>query len=405
MTGYSEAVTFEQDAGQRLAALEATQLLRRPMTVHARRGAHIEVAGSWLVNFSSNDYLGYADDHRIREAGRCELVRSGAGATASRLVVGNLPAHVELENELRDWLGVDGICLFNSGYAANTGVLAALMGPGDVIVSDRLNHASIIDGCKLSGAEVRIYEHLNYANLEQKLVGLAGRRCLVVTESIFSMDGDRPDLLQIAQICKRYGAGLLVDEAHALGILGPAGRGECARQGVVPDLLVGTFGKALGVYGAFVATTPNLALLLWNRARSLVFTTGLPPVVAAMCSAAVRLVQSADGDARRQKLASNIALTSENRTMFSSDKPISVGVTSENRTDVAVPVGTHIIPIIMGDQTNVLAKTAALRAHGMMVSAIRPPTVPVGTARLRICLSSDHSAAEITSLLQAIENK
>lgn len=147
-------MTFEQDAGRRLAGLEADQLLRRPTTVQARRGAQIEIDGAWLTNFSSNDYLGYADDQRIREAGRRELVRSGAGATASRLVVGNLPAHVELEAVLRDWLGVAGICLFNSGYAANTGVLAALMGVGDVIVSDRLNHASIIDGCKLSGAEI-----------------------------------------------------------------------------------------------------------------------------------------------------------------------------------------------------------------------------------------------------------
>ena len=405
MNGYGEPVTFEQDAGQRLAALEAAQLLRRPMTVQARRGAHIEVAGGWLVNFSSNDYLGYADDERIREAGRRELVRSGAGATASRLVVGNLPAHVELEHALRDWLRVEGICLFNSGYAANTGVLAALMGPGDVIVSDRLNHASIIDGCKLSGAEVRIYEHLSCADLEQKLIGLAGRRSMVVTESVFSMDGDRPDLVGIAAVCERYGAGLLVDEAHALGVIGPGGRGECARQDVVPDLLIGTFGKALGVYGAFVATTPNLALLLWNRARSLVFTTALPPSVVAMCSAAVRLVQSADGTARRQKLAANIAFMSENRTINGSKITDFTQIVSGNRTEILTAGSTHIISIVMADQANVMAKAAALRAHGMMVSPIRPPTVPVGTSRLRICLSSNHSAAEIASLLQAIEIK
>ncbi|MBP9086403.1 MAG: 8-amino-7-oxononanoate synthase [Kofleriaceae bacterium] len=398
-------MTFEHDAGRRLAALDAEQLLRWPMTVQARRGAHIEVDGAWLVNFSSNDYLGYADDVRIREAGRRELERSGAGATASRLVVGNLPAHVELEGALRDWLGVEGICLFNSGYAANTGVLAALMRPGDVIVSDRLNHASIIDGCKLSGAEVRIYQHLSCEDLEQKLVGLAGRRCLVVTESIFSMDGDRPDLVRIAALCERYGAGLLVDEAHAIGVIGPGGRGECARQGVVPDLLIGTFGKALGVYGAFVATTPNLSLLLWNRARSLVFTTGLPPAVVAMCSAAVRLVQSADGDAKRQALAANVAIMSEIRTEIEEHSTDILQVSSENRTRVTKPVSTHIIPIVLVDQTNVMAKSTALRAHGMLVSVIRPPTVPVGTSRFRICLSANHSQEQISRLLQVIENK
>ncbi len=405
MIGYSEPVTFEQDAGRRLAALEGLQLLRRPLMVQARRGALIEVEGAWLVNFSSNDYLGYADDERIREAGRRELMRSGAGATASRLVVGNLPSHVELEAVLRQWLGVEGICLFNSGYAANTGVLAALMGPGDVIVSDQLNHASIIDGCKLSGAEVRIYQHLNCEDLEQQLVGLAGRRVMVVTESIFSMDGDRPDLVQIADICDRYGAGLMVDEAHAIGVLGPAGRGECARLGVVPTLLIGTFGKALGVYGAFVATTPNLALLLWNRARSLVFTTGLPPAVVAMCSAAVRLVQSTDGDAKRQALADNVRFMSENRTILSSYGYDPSPISSENRTKSADSEMSHIIPVVMGDQTRVMEQTTALRTAGMMVSAMRPPTVPAGTSRLRICVSANHSTTQLANLLQAIENK
>ena len=397
-------MTFEQDAGRRLAGLEAEQLLRRPTTVQARRGAQIEIDGAWLTNFSSNDYLGYADDERIREAGRRELVRSGAGATASRLVVGNLPAHVELEAALRDWLGAAGICLFNSGYAANTGVLAALMGRGDVIVSDRLNHASIIDGCKLSGAEIRVFEHLCCEELEEKLKGLAGRRVLVVTESIFSMDGDRPDLRRMSALCDRYGAGLLVDEAHALGVIGPAGRGECARVGVVPDLLIGTFGKALGVYGAFVATTPNLSLLLWNRARSLVFTTGLPPAVVAMCSASVGLVQSSDGDAKRRALTNNISLMSENRTLFPSRNEYNVDVLSENRIDYAGSKMSQIIPIAVGDQAAVMAKAAALRTVGLMVSAIRPPTVPVGTSRLRICLSANHTAEQISRLLQAIEN-
>jgi 8-amino-7-oxononanoate synthase len=295
-------------------------------------------------------------------------------------------------------LGVDGICLFNSGFAANTGVLSALMGRGDVILSDRLNHASIIDGCKLSGATTRIYEHLDCADLERQLADVAssGQRVLVVTESVFSMDGDRPDLVRIAALCERFGAGLMVDEAHAMGVVGPAGRGECARVGVVPTLLVGTFGKALGVYGAFVATTSNLALLLWNRARSLVFTTGLPPAVVAMCSEAVRLVQGADGEQRRALLQRNADLLSENRTKSASKIDTIRGLSSGNRT--------HIVPVIIGDESAALAKAAALRSAGMLVSAIRPPTVPVGTSRLRICLSSLHSVEQLLKLAQVVES-
>jgi 8-amino-7-oxononanoate synthase len=394
-------VTFEADASRQLAELQARALLRRPMTITGRRGAEVEVAGQWLVNFSSNDYLGYADDPRIREAGARELARTGAGATASRLVVGNLQAHDDLEAELRSWLGVDGICLFNSGFAANTGVLSALMGRGDVILSDRLNHASIIDGCKLSGATTRIYEHLDCDDLERQLAevassGRSGQRVLVVTESVFSMDGDRPDLVRIAALCERFGAGLMVDEAHAMGVVGPAGRGECARVGVVPTLLVGTFGKALGVYGAFVATTSNLALLLWNRARSLVFTTGLPPAVVAMCSEAVRLVQGADGEQRRTLLQRNVEVLSGNRTISSSNIGDVFGVSSGNRT--------HIVPVIMGDESAALAKAAALRTAGMLVSAIRPPTVPAGTSRLRICLSSLHAVEQLLKLAQVLES-
>jgi 8-amino-7-oxononanoate synthase len=388
--GYSWLVNFENDAGHRLAELAAKRQLRSSLTVSGRRGSYLEIAGRWLSNFSSNDYLGYASDSRIVEAGHRELERSGAGATASRLVVGNMTAHVELQDVVQRWLQFPSVCLFNSGYAANTGVLPALAGPGDVILSDQLNHASIIDGCRLSGAEVQVYRHADVDDISKRLALLDGRRIVVVTESVFSMDGDCPDLAAINVACDRFGAALVVDEAHALGAVGPMGRGECARQKVVPTVLIGTFGKALGVYGAFAATTPNVASWLWNRARSLVFTTGLPPVVAAMCSAAVELAKASDGDQRRADLSRVVKQFSDGRKE----------ILSENRTIKSSPQSSYIVPWVVGEETKALTLSESLQRSGMLVSAIRPPTVAAGSSRLRICLSSGQSSEQLEQLLQ-----
>jgi 8-amino-7-oxononanoate synthase len=375
---------LEHEAASMLRELASNGLLRSPRVVKQRRGPEVEIGDQWLVNFSSNDYLGYADHPQILETGRKVLETTG-GSSASRLVVGNHVEHRQLETRLKDWLGVSGVCLFNSGYAANTGVISSLAGDGDVILSDQLNHASIIDGCRLSRARTVVYRHGDIDDLKQKLESSVGHgRAFVITESLFSMDGDVVDLMAIANLCGRYGASLIVDEAHAIGAVGPRGCGYCAAKGIVPDVLIGTFGKALGVYGAFAATSSAVADLLWNRARSLVFTTGLPPAVLAMCDAAVGLVIGADGDNRRYQLSTRISL-------FSSSL-------SENRT-----IGSnasHIAPIIFRLPDLAMRAAEHCVRQSMLAIAIRPPTVP--SSRLRICLRSDHSDEMIVGLTNVL---
>src|SRR6185503_4777525 len=229
----------------------------------------------------------------------------GTGAGSSRLIVGNHRQHVQLEDAVADWMRCTGARLFNTGYAANVGVLTTLLRAGDVVFSDELNHASIIDGCRLSRAEIAIFPHRDTRALEAALRERTGRRKLVVTESLFSMDGDLADVEMIARLCERHGAAFVLDEAHAIGALGPEGRGLAAQLGVVPDVVIGTFGKALGSFGAFAATNRAIADLLWNRARPLVFSTGMPPSVAAASRAAIEIVRSADGDERRRRVATN----------------------------------------------------------------------------------------------------
>jgi 8-amino-7-oxononanoate synthase len=376
------AVSLELDAQRILQELEVNNRLRRPRLIEARRGAEVFVSGRWLTNVSSNDYLGLADHALIRQAGIDALGRIG-GSSASRLVVGNHVEHAELERSLRTWLGFAGVCLFNSGVAANTGVMSALTGPGDLLLSDELNHASIIDGCRLSRAETQVFKHGDIEDLELRMRAASGRRLFVVTESLFSMDGDVADIAAIAALCRRFGASLIVDEAHALGIYGPCGRGICAATGVIPDVLIGTFGKALGVYGAFAASTDSVAKLLWNRARSLIFTTGLPPAVVAMCSAAIEVVASDVGQSHRAQLLRHIARSVELLADVSQ----------------GVHIASQIVPLICGSDSAALDAAARCEEAGFLALAIRPPTVAKNTARIRICLRSDLTEEQLDRLL------
>jgi 8-amino-7-oxononanoate synthase len=352
-----------------LAGLDRQGLLRRPR-VGPTEG---------LLDLCSNDYLGLA-----RDPWPGLNVRSGAGA--SRLVSGNLEAHTDAEAALAGWLRTESALLFSSGYAANVGMLAALAGPGDVIVSDALNHASIIDGCRLSGANVRVVPHLDVAAAAAALAGAAGaRRRWLVTESYFSMDGDTPDLPGLAAACRAHDAALVVDEAHVLGVFGPEGRGLCAAAGVTPDVLVGTAGKALGLHGAFVAGSERLRLWLWNRARSFVFSTGVSPTLATAIT--VRVEQVRGDDAARARLAARGGQLRE-------------GLAELGQPALRSGQGP-VLPWLVGEPAAAVALSLRLRAEGVLVQPIRPPTVPAGTARLRITASAALAEADVERAVRA----
>lgn len=373
-------MSLDEDARAELAALEAAHRLRVPRVIDGRQGPTLTIDGREVVSLASNDYLSLAGDRRIAAAAMAALERDGVGAGASRLITGTQRAHVELEAQVGEWLRCDGVRLFNAGYAANVGVITTIAGAGDRVFSDELNHASIIDGCRLSRASVEVFPHRDLAALEAALSIGGGRRRIVITESLFSMDGDIADLEALAALCKKYEAALIVDEAHAIGAHGDEGRGLCAAVGVVPDVLVGTFGKAIGTFGAFAATTKAIADLLWNRARSFVFSTALPPSIPAATSAAIEIVRGGEGDDRRRSLASHARL-------FRELVPAAGGAGA-----------SAIAPIMVGDDREVMRISGELLAAGVFVQGIRPPTVPAGTARLRVSLNAGHTTQQLETV-------
>jgi 8-amino-7-oxononanoate synthase len=328
------------------------------------------------LTFCSNDYLGLA---------RRPAPPRPSGAGASRLIVGERQEHGDLERATAQWLGVEAALAFSSGYAANVGAVSALAVPGDLVVSDALNHASIIDGCRLSRARVAVIPHLDVGAASAALRNRTEARAWVVTESYFSMDADSPDLGALRRVCDEAGAALIVDEAHALGIFGRSGRGLCEAAGVVPDALIGTLGKGLGAAGAFVAGSTVLIDWLWNRARSFVFSTGLSPVVAA--AAAKNITEVAHDDEARARLAANAVALRDGL----------------GRLGLA-PLGHGpVVPIVVGDPARAVRAAAELRARGVHVQAVRPPTVPARSARLRLTVTASHSPRHIAQALGAIE--
>lgn len=355
-----------------LATLKGQGLLR---TASSHEGALVLCA---------NDYLGYAREPFDGRSAVGHAVASGAGG--SRLVNGEHPAHAALERTLADWVGLEDALLFSSGYAANVGTLAALAGREDVIVSDSLNHASIIDGCRLSRAALKVIPHCDLGAVEQALrESQSSRRRFVVTEGYFSMDADVPDLVGLRRVCDRYDAALVVDEAHSLGIFGREGRGACHHAGIVPDVLVGTLGKSIGLQGAFVAGPRALKAWLWNRARTFVFSTGVSPWLSTLTEARVHQVIA--DDAGRQRLA---AIVSHVRTeLAKAGAPL-------------LPSQGPILPWLVGEPRLAVAFRERLLGQGLFVQAIRPPTVPVGTSRLRITLHAQLSDAEVAFTLAGL---
>jgi 8-amino-7-oxononanoate synthase len=383
-------MSFDAEMNRRLAALREQNLFRELRRVDSPQLTHIQFAGHTFLNFSSNDYLGLANHPALKEAAIRATEKFGVGAGASRLVCGSLAPFHELEDALAALKKTEAALVFSTGYAAALGCIGALLGGDDVIILDKLVHACIVDAAKLSGAKIRVFAHNDLADLEDKLkwaassqkTPSANRQILVVTESIFSMDGDAAPLREIAALKEKYGAWLMVDEAHATGIFGKNGGGLAEQLGVSDriEIQMATLGKALGSSGGCICGSRPLINLLINRARSFIFSTAPSPASVAAATAAIRLVQSADGVQLRQKLQANIA-------KFQS----ACGIRPAE-------VSSAIIPLILGDETKAVEAAAKLREQVIFVPAIRYPAVARGAARLRVTLTAAHSSADIGQL-------
>lgn len=336
------------------------------------------------LSFCSNDYLGLA--------ARSSPADAPSGAGASRLIAGERQEHGALERELATWLQTESSLLFTSGYAANVGTVAALAGAGDLVVSDALNHASLIDGARLSRARVVVVPHLDIGAVERALRERTEANALVLVESYYSMDADGPDLPALRRLCDAHGAALYVDEAHALGVFGPEGRGLAAEADVVPDILVGTLGKSLGSQGAFVAGRRHLRDWLWNRARSFVFSTGLAPSSAAAGLRGLReLRQSPERRATVLQRARELRKGIE-----------TIGREMPDGEAISTMGFGHVVPVLVGEARPALRLAEALQRRGIHVQAVRPPTVPDGTSRLRLTTSAAQSEADIERAIEAL---
>jgi 8-amino-7-oxononanoate synthase len=373
-----------------LTALRARDLERIPRTLARRRGAVVDTDVGRVVDFSSNDYLGLASDPRLAVAAKRAMDEHGTGATASRLIAGTTPEHASLERALAAFSDAERALSFSSGFAANAGIIPALVGRDDIIFSDRLNHASLIDGCRASRATVHVYAHADTDSLRHALAERRRdfRRALIVTDGVFSMDGDTAPLADIVALAREHHAWTYVDDAHAAGVIGPDGRGTAALFEVAGeiDVTVGTLGKAFGAAGAYVAGSSTLCTFLLNRARSFIFSTAPMPAQAAAAREGVRI--AAAEPARRARVATNAALL---RDALHARGVATIGSDT-----------SHIVPVLVGDAARTVRVGERLAHAGFLVGAVRPPTVPDGTSRLRLTLSAAHTGAQISALADAI---
>jgi 8-amino-7-oxononanoate synthase len=374
--------------GERLRILKERSLERRILTISGPVGPVVSSKDGPKICFCSNDYLGLAGDSRIVEAMTTAAVKWGVGTAASRLICGNTEIHDQLELEVAQFMGTEEAVLFPSGYQANVGAISALTERGDAIFSDELVHASLVDGARLSRANVRIFDHSNIAHLRERLMLEDTKELkLIVSDSLFSMDGDQALLDDLVELAKEYGAVLFLDEAHALGVVGPCGQGLAAEEGLVDrvPLRIGTFGKAFGVCGAFVACSSTVASILRSRARALLYTTGAPAALAAAALRSLEIVRAADD--RRQMLNSNIKLFRE--LAHEHELP-----TYESTSAIQ--------PMLIGSAKRTMAASKQLWESGLFVQGIRPPTVKEGTSRLRITLTASHRPEQIEQLVDAL---
>ncbi|WP_372591255.1 8-amino-7-oxononanoate synthase [Guyparkeria sp.] len=382
-----DAIT-KHDWTQWLARQDDAGLTRRLKVADSPQGPRMRIDGRERRVFCSNDYLGLANDPRLAEAMHRGVERYGVGAGAAHLINGHFTPHQRLEEELAAWLATDAARLFSTGYMANLGVVGALMGRGDTVLADRLNHASLVDAVQLSGARLSRYRHGDMEDLERRLSTARGER-MILTDGVFSMDGDIAPLNDLVVLADRYDAWLVVDEAHAFGVLGDEGRGSFAAAGIVPGarvLRVGTLGKAFGTAGAFVAGAAEPMAVLLQRARTYLFTTAQPPAVAEASRAALSIVREEGW--RRDRLRELVGMFRD-------------GVESMPGLDL-MPSSTPIQPLVVGDSARTVAMADRLGELGLMVPAIRPPTVPQGSARLRVTFSATHSDDDLEALIVAL---
>lgn len=377
---------FDSSIQESLAELERAGLLRSHRRVSSAQGTEIVLDGHRVLCFCSNNYLGLAGHRDLLDATAAGLEDHGLGSGASRLISGSMDPHHEAEAKLASFVGFPDAVLFSSGYAANIGTIQALVGRGDAVFSDELNHASLIDGCRLSRASVHVYPHRDVDKLQTLLARHrpAARRALIVSDSVFSMDGTRAPVAELRRLADAHEAGLMLDEAHAVGVLGPSGRGVAAATRTKPDLVVGTLGKAFGVAGAFVAASRQTATLIRNRARSYVFSTAPPPALCIGAIAALRLVEAAEPARSRLRRHAQRLRTSLAELGFQ-----------------AQPGDTQIIPVLIGDNRAAMELCGRLLREGVFVQGIRPPTVPDGTARLRLTPIATHDDAHIERAIHA----
>ena len=368
------------DIHERLEEIRGRGLYRKLRCVSGPQGPRVLLDGRPVLLLCSNNYLGLADHPRVREAAAEAAMRYGAGAGASRLVSGNMTIHRRLEEQLAGFKGAESCLLFGSGFLANTGVVSALAREGDVVFSDALNHASIVDGCRLAKAETFVYDHCDTDHLEWGLRQAGGRAALIVTDGVFSMDGDVAPLRRIVELAQRHDVRVMVDEAHGTGCIGPQGRGLVAAEGLEQevDVIVGTLGKALGSYGAFVLCEAEMAEYLINTARTLIFSTALPPPAVAAAQAALELLR--EQPRRVDKLQRNASALREALTGEGFDLP------GEE---------TPIVPLIVGSAEAALDACQRALEQGVFAQAIRPPTVPEGSSRLRLAVMASHTKSEL----------
>jgi 8-amino-7-oxononanoate synthase len=402
---------------EQLKALRAASLDRHLREISSSQGPQIEIAGRRLINFSSNDYLGLANDTRLREVAIAAINEFGVGAGASRLISGTQSPHVRLEHALAKWKGTEAALSFSSGYAAALGAIPALVTKNDVVLLDKLCHASLIDGAKLSGAILRVFPHNDLRKLESHLEWARrehpGSRVLIVTESVFSMDGDRAPLRDLVQLKKQFGALLMLDEAHAVGVIATHGRGLAAAENLSDDVDVqmGTLSKALGASGGYICGSHDLIEWLINRARSFIYSTAPPPAIAAAALAALNFLSSSEGEQRRLLLWERINLMRqlllqlhvECWTLDVGRSPSSSKRSTPNaqRSTLKAPTSA-IFPLLVGDGQAALDLAAALKNEGFLVPAIRYPTVAKRSARLRITVTAAHKEDQIEALCHAM---
>jgi len=404
--------SFDEDLNERLAALREQGLHRELRRVDSAQGPRLEIGGKTFLNFSSNDYLGLANHPALKEAAIKAIGKFGAGAGASRLVCGSLGPFHELEETLAAFKKTEAALTFSTGYAAALGTITALIGKDDIIIVDKLVHACIVDAAKLSGAKLRVFDHNDLNDLEAKLKWAEKNiehptsniqhrtRVLIVTESIFSMDGDAAPLREIIALKEKYGAWLMVDEAHATGLIGENGRGLANELGVSGqiEIQMGTLGKALGASGGYICGSRALVDFLVNRARSFIFSTAPVPAAAAAATAGIQLIQSPEGEARRKTLWRHVRVVGDDVRSLKSSCVESQRLLTSSPTNN----GSAIIPLIIGDETRAVAAATKLRKQNIFVPAIRYPTVARGAARLRVTLTAAHTEADVSELTRAL---